>query len=284
MSQRKSSRIAELTVFDPSHVSADNLRINLPQMMKQKDKSVTGLTAGVEMLMKKNNIDYIKGWAKITSPDTISVSAQGAADVEVKAKNIMIATGSEVSPFPGIEIDEEVIVSSTGALKLKTVPEKMIVIGGGVIGLELGSVWERLGANVTVVEYNKAIGAGMDDELAKAFQKIMGKQGVSFKCSTKVISAKKNAAGKVDVVVEPSSGGAQETLVVDVVLVAIGRYPFTKNLGLEAVGVNMDKKGRIITDAAFKTNVPSILAIGDVIVGPMLAHKAEEEGVRSLLT
>ncbi|KAJ3301625.1 dihydrolipoamide dehydrogenase precursor [Kappamyces sp. JEL0829] len=248
--------------------------------MKQKDKSVTGLTAGVEMLMKKNKIDYHKGWGKITGPGKIAVSGtEGAGDVELTTKNIMIATGSEVMGFPGIEIDEEVIVSSTGALSLKKVPEKMIVIGGGVIGLELGSVWERLGAEVTVVEFNKAIGAGMDGELAKSFQKTLAKQGMKFKLSTKVVSAKKNSDGKVDVVVEPAAGGSQETIVVDTVLVAIGRKPYTEGLGLESVGVNLDKRGRVVTDHAFKTNVDNIYAIGDVIAGPMLAHKAEEEGI-----
>lgn len=191
----------------------------------------------------------------------------------------MIATGSEVAGFPGIEIDEECIVSSTGALSLKSIPEKMIVIGGGVIGLELGSVWGRLGSEVSVVEFNKAIGAGMDGELAKAFQKTLTKQGMKFKLSTKVISAKKNGNGKVDVVVEPASGGPQETLEVDVVLVAIGRAPYTKGLGLEQVGVAMDNKGRVVTDETFTTNISNIKAIGDVITGPMLAHKAEEEGI-----
>jgi dihydrolipoamide dehydrogenase len=247
-------------------------------MMKQKEKSVNGLTAGVEMLMKKNKIDYHKGWGKIVAANKVQVDGEGG-NVTLSTKNIMIATGSEVTPFPGIEIDEKVIVSSTGALSLQSVPEKMIVIGGGVIGLELGSVWGRLGSQVTVVEFNKAIGAGMDGELAKAFQKVLQKQGVKFKLSTKVISAKKNANGKVDVVVEPATGGNQETIEVDTVLVAIGRYPYTNGLGLEQVGVEMDKKGRIVTDNTFKTNVPSIFAIGDVIAGPMLAHKAEEEGI-----
>jgi dihydrolipoamide dehydrogenase len=267
----------ELTVFKNNKV--ENLKVNLDQMMKQKEKSVNGLTAGVEMLMKKNKIDYHKGWGKIVGANKVQVDGIDGNNVTLNTKNIMIATGSDVTPFPGIEIDEEVIVSSTGALSLKKVPESMIVIGGGVIGLELGSVWGRLGAQVTVVEFNKAIGAGMDGEVAKSFQKVLQKQGMKFKLATKVVSAKKNASGKVDVVVEPAAGGAQETLEVDTVLVSIGRYPYTKGLGLESVGVEMDKKGRIVTDHAFKTNVPGILAIGDVITGPMLAHKAEEEGI-----
>ncbi|KAJ3254584.1 dihydrolipoamide dehydrogenase precursor [Boothiomyces macroporosus] len=218
-------------------------------------------------------IDYLKGWGKITSPNQVAVDGLDGQQSTLNTKHIMIATGSDVSPFPGIEIDEQAIISSTGALSLSKVPEKMIVIGGGVIGLELGSVWSRLGAEVTVVEFNKAIGAGMDGEVAKNFQKTLQKQGIKFKLSTK------NADGKVDVVVEAAAGGAQETLTVDNVLVAIGRYPYTKGLGLENVGVAMDQKGRVITDHEFKTNVPSIRAIGDVITGPMLAHKAEEEGI-----
>jgi dihydrolipoamide dehydrogenase len=272
-----SSNLVVLTVSKTNEV--ENLKVNLDQMMKQKEKSVNGLTAGVEMLMKKNKIDYHKGWGKIVGANKVQVDGLDGNNVTLNTKNIMIATGSDVTPFPGIEIDEEVIVSSTGALSLKKVPESMIVIGGGVIGLELGSVWGRLGAQVTVVEFNKAIGAGMDGEVAKSFQKVLQKQGMKFKLATKVISAKKNASGKVDVVVEPAAGGAQETLEVDTVLVSIGRYPYTKGLGLESVGVEMDKKGRIVTDHSFKTNVPGILAIGDVITGPMLAHKAEEEGI-----
>lgn len=266
--------------FKTRGIEVDNLKVNLKQMMKQKEKSVTGLTAGVEMLMKKNKIDYHKGWGTITAPGTVSVKGTfGGADSELKTKNIIIATGSEITGFPGIDIDEEVIFSSTGALSLKQIPEKMIVIGGGVIGLELGSVWSRLGAETTVVEFNKSIGAGMDIELAKSFQKTLGKQGMKFKLETKVISAKKNSSGKVDVVVEPAKGGPQETLVVDTVLVAIGRYAYTQKLGLENVKVETDKRGRIVTDGAFKTNVDGIYAIGDVIAGPMLAHKAEEEGI-----
>ncbi|KAJ3268399.1 dihydrolipoamide dehydrogenase precursor [Terramyces sp. JEL0728] len=257
--------------FKNRGIEVDGLKINLEQLMKQKEKSVTGLTAGVEMLMKKNKAS--PSWGKITSPNQVAVDGLDGQQATLNTKNIMIATGSDVSPFPGIEIDEQAIVSSTGALSLSKIPEKMIVIGGGVIGLELGSVWSRLGAEVTVVEFNKAIGAGMDGEVAKNFQKTLQKQGIKFKLSTKTDD------GKVDVVVEPAAGGAQETLAVDNVLVAIGRYPYTTGLGLEQVGVEMDKKGRVITDHEFKTSVPSIRAIGDVITGPMLAHKAEEEGI-----
>ncbi|KAJ3187345.1 dihydrolipoamide dehydrogenase precursor [Gaertneriomyces sp. JEL0708] len=259
-------------------IEVEGVKLNLEKMLGQKDKSVKGLTGGIEMLFRKNKTDYVKGWGKIVGPNEVQVDGGKT----LKTKNIIIATGSEVSPFPGIEIDEESIVSSTGALSLKKVPEKMMVIGGGVIGLELGSVWGRLGAEVTTVEYLNAIGAGMDADLAKAFQKTLQKQGMKFKLSTKVISAKKNANGKVDVVIEPAKGGSQETVEVDVVLVAIGRRPNTKGLGLEEVGVEVDNKGRVKVDHEFKTNVPAIRAIGDVIPGPMLAHKAEEEGIAAV--
>ncbi|TPX55737.1 dihydrolipoyl dehydrogenase [Powellomyces hirtus] len=265
--------------FKSRGIEIGEIKINLPQMLSAKEKSVKQLTGGIELLFKKNKTDYHKGWGKIVSPTEVSVAGADGSNTTLKTKNIIIATGSEVSPFPGIEVDEEVIVSSTGALSLQKVPEKMIVIGGGVIGLELGSVWGRLGAEVTTVEYMDAIGAGMDADLAKTFQKTLQKQGMKFKLSTKVISAKKNANGKVDVVVEAAKGGKQESFEVDVVLVAIGRRPVTKGLGLEEVGVEVDSKGRVKTDSEFKTNVEGIRAIGDVITGPMLAHKAEEEGI-----
>eukprot|EP00842_Homolaphlyctis_polyrhiza_P000190 jgi/Hompol1/1171/HPOL_003006-RA len=251
-------------------------------MLKSKEKSVRQLTGGIESLFKKNKTDYIKGWGTFKTPNQIQVAGADGTTSTVTAKNVLIATGSEPSGFPGITVDEESIVTSTGALSLKKVPEKLIVIGGGVIGLELGSVWSRLGAEVTVVEYMGAIGAGMDSDLAKAFQKTLQKQGLKFKLSTKVISANKNADGKVDVVVEPAAGGAQETLTVDVVLLSIGRRPNTDGLGLKEIGVEVDNKGRVVTDHEFKTNVAGIRAIGDVIVGPMLAHKAEEEGIAAV--
>ncbi|TPX73397.1 dihydrolipoyl dehydrogenase [Chytriomyces confervae] len=265
--------------FKTRGIEVTGLKVNLQQMMKQKEKSVSGLTRGVEFLLKKNKADYIKGWGQITKSNEVVVSGLDGAKSTLKTKNIIIATGSEPSPFPGVDVDEKVIVTSTGALSLEKIPETMIVIGGGVIGLELGSVWSRLGAKTTVVEYADAVGAGMDADMAKLFQKTLQKQGMNFKLGTKVISAKKNSAGKVDVVVEPAKGGARETLTVDVCLLSIGRRPFTQNLGLDAVGVKVDGKGRVITDAEFKTNVASIRAIGDVIAGPMLAHKSEEEGI-----
>ncbi|KAH6595687.1 hypothetical protein BASA61_003721 [Batrachochytrium salamandrivorans] len=263
--------------FKKRGIEVTGLSINLPQMLKQKEKSVRGLTGGIEMLFKKNKVGV-----PLRAPTEIEVSAADGTKSTVKAKNVIIATGSEPSGFPGITVDEECIVTSTGALSLTKVPEKMIVIGGGVIGLELGSVWSRLGSSVTVVEYMGAIGAGMDADLAKSFHKTLQKQGMSFKLGTKVISATKNAAGKVEVVVEPAAGGAQETLVVDVVLLSIGRRPNTDNLGLKEAGVEVDSKGRVVTDHEFKTNVPGIRAIGDVITGPMLAHKAEEEAIAAV--
>ncbi|KAJ3005671.1 UNVERIFIED_CONTAM: dihydrolipoamide dehydrogenase precursor [Siphonaria sp. JEL0065] len=268
--------------FGKRGIEVTGLKVNLNTMMKQKEKSVTGLTKGIEFLLKKNKADYIKGWGKIVNAGEVSVAGLDGKETTLKTKNILIATGSEPSPFPGVDVDEEVIVTSTGALSLKKVPESLIVIGGGVIGLELGSVWTRLGAKTTVVEYADAIGAGMDADMAKLFQKTLTKQHMNFKLGTKVISAKKNAAGKVDVVVEPSKGGPRETLTVDVVLLSIGRRPFTQNLGLDKAGVKVDNKGRVVTDAEFKTNVPGIRAIGDVIAGPMLAHKSEEEGIAAV--
>ncbi|KAJ3194148.1 dihydrolipoamide dehydrogenase precursor [Irineochytrium annulatum] len=268
--------------FKKRGIELEGVKLNLDTMLKSKDKSVTGLTRGVEHLLKKNKADYVKGWGKITKANEVTVDGADGTKSVLNTKNIIIATGSESSPFPGIEVDEEAIVTSTGALSLKKVPEKMIVIGGGVIGLELGSVWGRLGAEVTVVEYMDAIGAGMDHDLAGAFLKTLKKQGMKFKLGTKVISAKRNSSGKVDVVVEAAKGGSQETMTVDTVLLSIGRRPFTEGLGLKEVGVNVDNKGRVVTDHGFKTNVPGIMAIGDVIAGPMLAHKAEEEGIAAV--
>ena len=266
--------------FDKRGIKVSGLQLDLDKMLKQKEKSVKQLTGGIELLFKKNKTDYIKGWATIKSPTDIEVTSDGSKS-RIGAKNIIVATGSEPSGFPGITVDEQAIVTSTGALSLSKVPKKMIVIGGGVIGLELGSVWARLGAEVTVVEYMTAIGAGMDADLAKTFQKTLQKQGMKFKLGTKVISAKKSGS-TVNVVVQPAAGGPEETLSVDVVLLSIGRKPFTQNLGLKEVGVKVDEKGRIVTDAEFKTSVAGIRAIGDVISGPMLAHKAEEEGIAAV--
>jgi dihydrolipoamide dehydrogenase len=265
-------------------IDVTGVSLNLPQMLKAKDTSVTGLTKGIELLFKANKVDYIKGTASFVSPTRLSVQLLDGGETEVDAKNIIIATGSEVSPFPGggIEIDEKQIVSSTGALDLQEVPRKMVVIGGGIIGLEMGSVWSRLGAEVTVVEFLGAIGgAGIDEEISKQFQKILAKQGIKFKLNTKVISADKQD-GKVMVKTEAAKGGKEEILDADVVLVAVGRRPFTEGLNLKAIGVELDNKGRIVIDDQFNTSMKNIKCIGDVTFGPMLAHKAEEEGIAAI--
>ncbi|CAG8691869.1 2634_t:CDS:2, partial [Dentiscutata erythropus] len=262
-------------------IDVADVKLNLKNMMKSKDKSVTGLTKGVEGLFKKNGVAYVKGHGRLVSTNEIEVDGLDGKKISLKSKNIIIATGSEPAPFKGLEVDEKQIVTSTGALSLEKVPEKMVVIGGGIIGLELGSVWSRLGAEVTVVEYLSSVGAGMDGECAKSFSKLLQKQGIKFKMSTKVIDASKKG-GKVLVNVEPAKGGAKETLEADVVLVSIGRRPYTENLGLENVGIEVDEKGRIKIDSQFRTAKPNIFCIGDVTYGAMLAHKAEEEGIAAV--
>lgn len=258
-------------------IEVSDVKLNLPQMHKARVKAITGLTKGVEFLFKKYGVDYVKGTGTFKTANEIAVAGLDGSESSIKGKNIIIATGSEVTPIPGIEIDEKKIVSSTGALELAQVPKKMVVIGAGVIGLELGSVWARLGSEVTVVEYLDAIGAGMDPELAKNFHKLLQKQGLKFKMATKVNGAKVEG-DIVKVEVEASKGGNAETLEADAVLVSIGRRPYTTGLGLENVGVEMDNRGRVVIDSEFKTNVSNIRCIGDVTFGPMLAHKAEDEG------
>jgi len=263
-------------------IDVGDIKLNLPKMLAAKDASVKALTGGIESyLFKKNGVDYIKGEASFASASKVNVKLTEGGETQVEAKNVIIATGSEVTPFPGIEIDEERIVSSTGALELKEVPKKMVVIGGGIIGLELGSVWSRLGAEVTVVEYLGAVGAGMDGEVGKQFQKILQKQGFKFKLNTKVISAERQG-DKVSLKVDAAKGGKEETIEADVVLVSIGRRPVTQGLGLENIGVEMDKRGRIIIDDQFNTSAKGVKCIGDVTFGPMLAHKAEEEGIAAV--
>jgi len=262
-------------------VDVSGVSLNLPQMLKAKQQAVSSLTRGVEGLFKKNKVDWIKGTGSFVSANRIAVKLADGSETEIEAKNVIIATGSEVTPFPGLTIDEKQIVSSTGALELEKVPEKMIVIGGGIIGLELGSVWARLGSEVTVVEYLPAIGAGMDDEIAKSFLRIIQKQGLKFKLNTKVISGEV-VDGKVHLKVDAAKGGKEETLEADVVLVAIGRRPYTKGLNLDKIGVELDNKGRIVIDDQFNTSVQGVKCIGDVTFGPMLAHKAEEEGIAAL--
>jgi dihydrolipoamide dehydrogenase len=253
-------------------------------MLKAKTDAVTGLTKGIEFLFKQNKVDYIKGSASFVNANKLSVDLLDGGKQEVDSKNFVIATGSEVAPFPGgaITIDEQQIVSSTGALDLQKVPEKMVVIGGGIIGLEMGSVWSRLGAEVTVVEFLGSIGGvGIDGEVSKQFQRLLAKQGLKFKLNTKVLSAEKKD-GKVYLQAEAAKGGKEETLEADVVLVSVGRRPYTDGLNLEAAGVEKDNKGRIVIDDQFTTSVSNIKCIGDVTFGPMLAHKAEEEGIAAV--
>jgi len=252
-------------------------KLNLVQMMKQKAESVTALTKGIEFLFKKNKVDWVKGAGRITGPGAVEVTAADGSTSTLAAKNIVIATGSEPSPLPGVVVDQTRIVDSTGALSLPEVPKSLIVIGAGIIGLELGSVWRRLGAQVTVVEFLDRITPGMDAETGKAFQRALTKQGMTFKLGSKVTGAKVGKAG-VDLTVEPVAGGPAETVSADYVLLAIGRRPYTEGLGLESVGVVPDKRGFIETDH-FKTTAPGVWAIGDAIHGPMLAHKAEEDAV-----
>jgi dihydrolipoamide dehydrogenase len=251
--------------------------LDLPAMMKFKDEGVDGNVKGVAFLFKKNKIDTFEGLGRIAAPGKVEVKANGKAET-VEAKAVVIATGSDVARLRGIDIDEKRIVSSTGALVLDKVPERMLVVGAGVIGLELGSVWRRLGSQVIVVEFLDRILPGMDSEVCRQFQRLMERQGVTFKLASKVTAVDRSNS-RLKASVEPAAGGAAETIEVDVVLVCVGRVPFTDGLGLEEAGVRKDNKGRVIVDAHYATNVPGIYAIGDVIAGPMLAHKAEEEGV-----
>ncbi|MFL5029022.1 MAG: dihydrolipoyl dehydrogenase [Xanthobacteraceae bacterium] len=252
-------------------------QLDLDTMMKFKDAGVEGNVKGVEFLLKKNKIDAVHGTGRIVAPGKIEVKGNGGAQT-LQTRNIVIATGSDVARLKGIDIDEKRIVSSDTAIALDHVPERLLVIGAGVIGLELGSVWRRLGAKVTVVEFLDRILPGIDLEVAKQFQRILQKQGMTFKLSSKVAAV--DDSGKVlKARVEPAAGGAAETIEADVVLVAVGRVPYTEGLGLSDVGVRLDNRGRVIVDAQFASNVPGIYAIGDVIAGPMLAHKAEDEGV-----
>ncbi|MEA3004387.1 MAG: dihydrolipoamide dehydrogenase, partial [Sphingomonadales bacterium] len=249
------------------------VELDLPTMHATRDEAVKGLTQGVAFLFKKNKIEWLKGHARFTAKDEIEIG--GTA---YRAKNFVIATGSSVTPLPGVEIDQERIVDSTGALVLPKVPGHMVVIGGGVIGLELGSVWRRLGAKVTVVEFLDQILPGMDGDVRKEANKIFRKQGLEFRLSTKVTKAERQGDGVV-LTMEPAAGGAAETIEADVVLVSIGRRPHTDGLGLDAAGIALNKRGQIEVDHAFRTGVPGIWAIGDVTPGPMLAHKAEDEGI-----
>jgi dihydrolipoamide dehydrogenase len=266
--------------FDALGVEISVPKLNLEKMMAHKDTTVSANVAGVAFLFKKNKIDSFRGTGKVVAAGKVAVVAEDGSAQEIETKNIVIATGSDVAGIPGVEvdIDEKVIVSSTGALSLAKVPEHLVVVGGGVIGLELGSVWARLGAKVTVVEFLDTILGGMDGEVAKQFQRLLGKQGFDFRLGSKVTGVAKSGKG-ASVTFEPVKGGDAETVEADAVLIATGRKPYTEGLGLSEAGVELDERGRVKTDGHLRTNVPGIYAIGDVVAGPMLAHKAEDEGV-----
>jgi dihydrolipoamide dehydrogenase len=264
-------------------VMGGEVTMDIAKMMDTKAKTVEGLTGGIEYLLKKHSVDYFKGKGKLTGPNSVGVELNDGGSETLETKNVLIATGSEVTPLPPVPVDNAggKIVDSTGALDINKVPKKMAVIGGGVIGLEMGSVWSRLGADVTVIEFLDRITPSMDVELSKKFQTTLKKQGFKFKMKTKVTKSEVTDAGVV-LTTEPSKGGDAKEETYDVVLVATGRRPYTAGLGLEELGVQMDKLGRIVVDEHFRTAVPSIYAVGDCIDGPMLAHKAEEEGIAAV--
>ncbi|WP_323989163.1 dihydrolipoyl dehydrogenase [Nguyenibacter sp. L1] len=251
----------------------DGVRLDLARMMARKGEVVEANVKGVEFLFKKNKVTWLKGFAKLEGTGRVTVDGK-----PVTARHIVIASGSDSADLPGVTVDEKTIVTSTGALELSAVPKRLVVIGGGVIGLELGSVWKRLGAEVTVVEFLDRLVPGTDGEIAKQFQRILARQGLGMKLGHKVTKAEKTAQGVV-LTIEPTAGGKAETLECDVVLLSIGRVAASRNMGLEEAGVALDARGRIVTDAHFATSLPGVYAIGDVIAGPMLAHKAEDEGV-----
>ena len=259
-------------------VKTGGVEVDLPAMMKHKEGSVRGLTKGIEMLFKKNKVSYKKGLGSLVGKNEVKVDLTDGGEETLQTKNIILATGSAPAELSTVPVDNEQIVDSTGVLALKDVPKKMIVVGGGVIGLEMGSVWRRLGADVTVIEYLHHILPGTDKEVAAAFMKILKKQKMKFKLSTKVVSSKKQD-GKVILDLESSSGGKSDQIETDVVLVSTGRRPVTDKLGLDNAGVEMEDRGKVKVDDKFRTNVPHIYAIGDIIHGPMLAHKAEDEAV-----
>ena len=262
--------------FDKIGITTGGLSLDISKMMKHKTKTVQGLTKGIEFLFKKNKVTYIKGHGSFHTKNDINVTSPDGTKSQIKGKHIIIATGSSVSTLPNIKIDERVVVSSTGALDLEKVPKKMIVIGGGVIGLELGTVWMKLGAEVEVIEYMDHILPGMDKEVSDSFYKILKKQGIKFNLSSKVNSVKSNGNNAI---VNFEKDGKNQKVEADVVLVCIGRKANTEGLNLESANIEKDEKGRVKIDKYFKTNVENVYAIGDVVVGPMLAHKAEEEGI-----
>ena len=258
-------------------IEVGDVKLNLDKMMKSKDKAVTVLTKGVEFLFKKNKVTYFKGYGSFKSQNEISIKDNENKETIIQSEKTIIATGSVATSLPGIEIDEQKIVSSTGALKLEKVPNKMVVVGGGYIGLEMGSVWSRLGSEVQVVEFLDHITPGMDKEISSEFMKILKKQGIKFNMQNKVETIKKNKSGVVVSTLDKE--GNKNNLDCDVVLISVGRKANTEGLNLETVGVELDDRKRIKTDKSFKTNLENIYAIGDVISGPMLAHKAEDEGI-----
>ncbi|KAI5296426.1 dihydrolipoamide dehydrogenase precursor [Ascosphaera atra] len=263
-------------------IDVGDVKLNLAQMMKAKQTSVDSLTKGIEYLFKKNGVEYVKGSGSFIDQNTVKVDLLDGGERVLSGKNIIIATGSESTPFPGLKIDEKRVISSTGALSLSEVPKKMVVIGGGIIGLEMASVWSRLGSQVTVVEYLGQIGGpGMDVEVAKQAQKILGRQGIKFLTNTKVKSGD-DSGETIKIDIEASKGGKEQTLDADVVLVAIGRRPYTEGLGLDKIGIEKDERGRLVIDQEYRTKAQHIRVIGDVTFGPMLAHKAEEEAVAAV--
>jgi dihydrolipoamide dehydrogenase len=270
---------AELGDFGHFGIDLGQPSVNLERMMAHKDETVAANVSGVEYLFRKNKITPFRGMGSIPAAGRVLVTPESGPAQTIETKNVVIASGSVPTSLPGIEIDEQKIVTSTGALALAEVPERLLVIGAGVIGLELGSVWQRLGARVTVVEFLDRILPGMDSEVARQFQRLLQKQGIEFHLSTKVTGVEPQEDGSLKARVEPVAGGDMALVDADVVLVAIGRRPYTQGLGLDAAGVALDERGRIRTDAEFRTSVAGIYAIGDVIAGPMLAHKGEDEGI-----
>ncbi|KAK4556042.1 dihydrolipoamide dehydrogenase precursor [Recurvomyces mirabilis] len=278
------SHLYHQILHDSKHrgIEVGDVKLNLKQMMSAKETSVNSLTKGIEFLFKKNNVEYIKGTGAFADEHTIAVNLVDGGETSVRGKNIFIATGSESTPFPGLTIDEKKVITSTGAIALDKVPKKMVVIGGGIIGLEMASVWSRLGADVTIVEFLGQIGGpGMDAEIAKNTQKIFAKQGMKFKLNTKVAGGD-DSGDLVKLNLEAAKGGKEETVEADVVLVAIGRRAYTSGLGLENIGLETDNRGRLVIDSEYRTKIPHIRVIGDCTFGPMLAHKAEEEAVAAV--
>jgi dihydrolipoamide dehydrogenase len=275
-----SHRYAEAANGLAAHgVKVGKLELDLATMMARKDKVVGELTKGVEFLFRKHKVEYVKGFGRIAAADRVAVKLDGGGGRELRTRNVVIATGSDVAPLRGVDIDEKRIVSSTGALALDKTPEHLVVVGAGYIGLEMGSVWRRLGSRVTVVEFLDRITPTMDGETAKHLQRALAKQGITFRLKTKVTAAKATKSS-VELTVEPAEGGAAEKLACDVALIAIGRRPYTEGLGLQEVGVKLDNRGFVPVDGDYQTNVAGVFAIGDVLPDrPMLAHKAEEEGV-----